>query len=845
MKIRPPRFVDGNIRVCEDGVYAEYVLAGMPYMFQRRERRRRFAELHRQLAQALPSGSLLYSVAAPIDIGGVIRRTLHGHMDPGQMRSALRGEIDDPWVGHIRAYEPAFVAYAPYQRVYWLSVPVDSGVDGYAKGSARQRFRNWIAGADSEEEATLSGWRDTAAMVVRQVPTDFRPTPVSEAQIEWLWDQFCSLGAFGEPFPSRSAPARGVFRGARFFTRGGRRGEAILRTERPGVDGIGASFQSVLTVYGVQPLRFPGSEIFKLVDHLDPALGRVNWGMGLHFAHVQDEKDRNAGVAKNMRDQVRQRGVAALNDDVLADQMKDLRDFNNLLSDEPGQRGMAADIVFVAGADSLVKARNLDQELRRIMDRSKVMLRGFAGSQTGMVKLFNPGDAKQAGLAGMSHPTTPTKWSRFVPLISTGLGNATGVPLMVHCSTLRREIVLLDLQGAPGRGHVPVILIGGSPGGGKSHCAKRIVLGLMMRRWMGQRSRVHVVDPTDTREWTKALAGQPGVEVIDVAGGGVSMDLLRLLDKTVAGAVFVDHLLPLLGYPAESLEGDRLELLLEPDSRARNGIGSTRGLIGYLRAEGTSADEQILHKLEVLSTRSYMQALFDEGLAAPKIATLSGLVWNMAGVVLPTAEEHEAAHRAARITRRERAGQAIYGICAELSQQLFFNDSQSNDFIWLEEAEGYLNSPAGGKRAHKITREARRLKTGLGVVSQNLVKDCRKMGTEFVTQTILTRFDDDAVAKEHLERFMGITADEYPDVVRRFIDDTSPPMLNDTIDMAFDAEDFDVQMARFGKTVPGREGECFFRDEFRRVGSGKLFQAPTADLVAALNTNPDEQQGAA
>lgn len=838
MQIKPPEFAEKNLSVCDGGVYANYLLSGMPYMFKRKERRRRFAELHRQLTQALPSGTLLYLVAAPTDIDFIMRRALWGHLSPAELRRAVAGELQDPWVQHVQAYESTFRAYAPYQRLFWIAMPVDAGLEGYAKGSAKQRFRNWLAGADSEAATTLEGWRETADTMVRGLPRDFKPTPVTEAQQEWFWDQFCSLGAFNDPFPAPTVPARGVFRRAKFHPRGGRRDESILKVTRPDNPEVRPSYQSVLTLFSAQKLRFPGSEIFKLIDHIDPALGRVNCAMRLSLNHVQDEKNQNTSTAKNIRDQVRQRGIAALNDDELKHQMQDLREYNNLLSAEPGQKGMNVDVVFAAGADSLSKARNLEQALFNIMDRSKVALKSFPGSQAGLIKIFAVGNEKQAGLDGMGHPTTPTKFSRFVPLISTGLGNSTGIPLLVNYSTLRREIVLLDLQGASGRGHVGVILIGGSPGGGKSHCSKMIVIGLMKRR-----SRIHVVDPTDTREWEKAIGQEPGVKVIDVAGGKVSMDLLRLLSPDVGGEVFVDHLMPLLGYPAESSEGDRLELLLEPASRDTNGIGSWNRLVEVLRREAsTDADREMLNKFEVLSNRSYMRALTDELLEAPDISKLSGLVWNMAGIPLPTSTENDTEHLASRISRRERAGQAIYGICAELSQQLFFNDSQSSDFIVLEEAEGYLNSPAGGKRAHKITREARRLKTGLVVISQNLINDCRKMGTEFVTQTILTRFDEDDVAKAHLERFMGITEAEYPDVVRRYIDDTSPPELNDTLEMSMATDDFDLAMSDFGKTISGREGECFFRDEFRRVGRGKLLGAPTAELADRLNTNPDEQK---
>ena len=43
---------------------------------------------------------------------------------------------------------------------------------------------------------------------------------------------------------------------------------------------------------------------------------------------------------------------------------------------------------------------------------------------------------------------------------------------------------------------------------------------------------------------------------------------------------------------------------------------------------------------------------------------------------------------------------------------------------------------------------------------------------------------------------------------------------------------------RYGKVIPGREGEAWFLDEFGGFGKVALFAAPTAALAARFDTNP-------
>ena len=76
----------------------------------------------------------------------------------------------------------------------------------------------------------------------------------------------------------------------------------------------------------------------------------------------------------------------------------------------------------------------------------------------------------------------------------------------------------------------------------------------------------------------------------------------------------------------------------------------------------------------------------------------------------------------------------------------------------------------------------------------------------------------------------GRDLDRHPELLRDYVENTSPVTLIDHGDDTVDS--------RHGTVIPGREGEAWFLDEFGGFGKVGLFAAPTAELAAALDTNP-------
>ena len=74
-------------------------------------------------------------------------------------------------------------------------------------------------------------------------------------------------------------------------------------------------------------------------------------------------------------------------------------------------------------------------------------------------------------------PTTTKHWARFSPLVSSALGNSSGILIGRNLATRRASPVLLDLEGVAGRRGAPGLLLFGPPAAGSRSAPN----GLSMR----------------------------------------------------------------------------------------------------------------------------------------------------------------------------------------------------------------------------------------------------------------------------------------------------------------------------------------------------------------------------
>ncbi|EKN3842338.1 hypothetical protein NUF42_004062, partial [Yersinia enterocolitica] len=63
--LAPPHTVIGNLSFTRHGVYAHYLLSGLPYYLQSTKRRTGVADRHQTLAREIPAGTWIYGLSVP------------------------------------------------------------------------------------------------------------------------------------------------------------------------------------------------------------------------------------------------------------------------------------------------------------------------------------------------------------------------------------------------------------------------------------------------------------------------------------------------------------------------------------------------------------------------------------------------------------------------------------------------------------------------------------------------------------------------------------------------------------------------------------------------------------
>src|SRR5438445_3022307 len=145
----PPQQVIANLRFTRSGVYAEYLLDGLPVVMRTLAAHERAARLTRNLGRNLPSGTLLEGLLVADDQNLILRNMVGRYAHRQQWIAQCRR-----WETVIAQPSPAITAgyTGPLQRRHWISIPVDSGRAGRTPTGQGQRIWDWIAGRDRESD---------------------------------------------------------------------------------------------------------------------------------------------------------------------------------------------------------------------------------------------------------------------------------------------------------------------------------------------------------------------------------------------------------------------------------------------------------------------------------------------------------------------------------------------------------------------------------------------------------------------------------------------------------------------------------------------------------------------
>jgi hypothetical protein len=830
----PPLAVIGNLRFTRGGVYADYLIDGLPLVLRPLRTHERGSRFYRNLARALPSGWSLSGLLDTTDPNRLMRNIVGNH--------SHRPE----WVEQCRLWEPTFnpVVAPPGAPVFleerrrgWLTFPVDSGRGGRSPSGAATKAKDWVAGRDVDSDKSVAAYARLAAEVVASLPQQFSIRPASPLQIQWQQRHNVFRGALRDPMPPAAAgPDR--LTAADFVRPALDEGANAVRsswwpTMRPIVRLYDAdnpegpwSYQALLPVthFPDTGLRFTKAAYLYALDNVDTEAA-IDWMQHVTVRSPDRAEALNARAAKNIKDQMRQRGRMIEEDDELDIKLANTREYNAQIKSNPSERELDLATLIAVGAPTVAMCEDAVKQVRHELDQPEIAVSRWRGAQSKLWVAFNPGAEKHAHLDEFRDPTSAHLWGRFTPLISTRVGDSRGTPLAENQNTLRRSLILHDPEGCAQRQRNTGLIIVGDPGSGKSNRGKVSGIEAVLRGGMAD-----VFDPGTHGEWAQAFRNVTDTTVIDLADSRFSLDPLRMFDFEEAGAVAADHILPMIGVPADSDMENRFTLLVSPQMRGANGIRSMRSLMGYLRAQPGAHDDMLLARLEAWATQPAARAIFDETLPPYSPSQSLATVWLTNRLGLPDADDILNPHLYNKLPKGARAGMAIYGLIVETVQRHHFLHREQFSTMIFEEAAELMAYPAGARIAHRITRQGRKHATGIWLISQDY-RDFARMGDKFITQRWLFAIRDEELATKTLE-WAGVDPSLYPEVVQSYHEDTSP---------AISADDEDSDDEAFGMVHPSRMGEGFVIDERGRRARCRFLGAPTAQMAADVDSTPPRE----
>ncbi|WP_454561744.1 ATP-binding protein [Mycobacterium haemophilum] len=831
----PPQRVEGNLVFTKGGVYAEFLLDGLPVRMRSYQVHDRAAQLTRNLGRYLPSGSLVRALLVAEDTNAILRHMVGPHADK------------PAWIAQCRHWEPIIVnptrsnttGYAgPMRAQFWLTVPVDAGTAGRTPLGQGKRMWDWVRGRDKDSNTSIHHYATVAGKIVQALPDEFNIRPASPAQIHWYRRHRAYLGVIHEPLPPTgsgpmSLSSKGFPRTA--FDEGDNAGrpwwrpsfKPLVRIYDPDNPYAGSSYQTFLTVehFPDKGVRFPrASYLHALLNVATDAT--IEWTQHLNNRTTRDAQTINYRYTKNIKDQMRQRGPRAAEDDELPKKLSATRAYASQLNSNPAERELDHTVIIAVGAEHPDILDDAVKQIRQELDTVGIAVKRRRGAQAQLWKAFNTGSETSSPLDEFRNPTTAHLWSLFLPLISGRVGNTKGSPLAVDQTTMRPSIILHDPEGSARRNKNTGLAIVGDPGGGKSHRTKLSAVELILRG-----GRVVVFEPDTIAEWAKALTPLNGVRFIDPTMGQWCFDPLVIFPEHFAGRLAAAHILPWIGVPANSILAKRYRRLLRPENRKKHGITSHRGLLDYLRAQPDSDSDELLLRLE--TAEEDFPGLFDDNLPAYQPEDASATVYLTGNLALPDAQDLDNARLYDQLTGVQRAGMAIYGLLIELEQRYMFDRLDRFDAMIFEECAQLLAYPVTARIAHLITRRGRKHATGIWFITQDF-RDLARMGDKFVTQKWIFRVQDPELAYLTL-KWARVDPDMYPELVTALSEDTSPGNTRDE-DILDGGDGPSTRITEAGAVDPDRLGEGFLVDEFARAARVQFFGAPTEEQARAFDS---------
>ena len=310
----------------------------------------------------------------------------------------------------------------------------------------------------------------------------------------------------------------------------------------------------------------------------------------------------------------------------------------------------------------------------------------------------------------------PNTLASGMPMFETEIGDPRGQMFGVDAGGWTNRPVLFAADYAPSINESPSLAAFGGLGSGKSYAIKQIAYGTIARN-----GRVVCVDRTSVGEYVQfgqAFAPEQTQTVEIGAGANFTMDPCRIFKEKKQQAQFMSGFLR-TAIGAES-RMDRAAMINEATIHVVRGGGRALDVIDYLIKKGAGGDGEasgLARQVSQLTESEYAQAVLNEH--PPLQLNGSWIVFALAGLPLPTAEQLKSEQQMKEMEAEQMIGQALLYIVGGVCRQFCLSDTKQFAATLLDEAWALTKHPGGKTLISELIRDGRKHNAAVWLMSQH------------------------------------------------------------------------------------------------------------------------------